>query len=94
MAIEERNRTLDYSPPPFPEDFGERLERLKEMTGLSWAEFAERLGVTQRGLLKWRKGGPPSGAYLWAILDLASGVPGGFELMRCGDDGAEGESQE
>ena len=90
MVIEERNRTLDYSPPPFPEDFGKRLERLKEMTGLSWGEFAELLGVTQRGLLKWRRGGPPSGAYLWAILELASGVPGGFELMLYGDDGAEG----
>ena len=39
MVIEELNRTLDYRAPPFPEDFGERLERLKEMTGLSWAEF-------------------------------------------------------
>ena len=89
MAIEERNRTLDYRPQPFPEDFGGRLERLKEMTGLSWQEFAELLGVTQRGLLKWRRGGPPSGAYLWAILDLASGVPGGFDLMRYGTEGSE-----
>ena len=90
MVIEERNRTLNYRTPPFPEDFGNRLERLKEMTGLSWGEFAELLGVTQRGLLKWRRGGPPSGAYLWAILELASGVPGGFELMLYGDDGTEG----
>ena len=94
MAIEERNRTLDYRPQPLPEDFGERLEPLKEMTGLSWQEFAELLGVTQRGLLKWRRGGPPSGAYLWAILELASGVPGGFELMRYGDDGAENQGQD
>ena len=89
MVIKERNRTLNYRTPPFPEDFGIRLERLKEMTGLSWQEFAELLGVTQRGILKWRRGGPPSGAYLWAILDLASGVPGGFELMRCGTEGSE-----
>ena len=80
---------LDYRPQPFPEDFGGRLERLKEMTGLSWQEFAELLGVTQRGLLKWRRGGPPSGAYLWAILDLASGVAGGFELMLYGTEGSE-----
>ena len=89
MAIEERNRTLDYRPQHFPGDFGGRLERLKEMTGLSWGEFAKLLGVTQRGLLKWRRGGPPSGAYLWAILDLARGVPGGFELILYGGDGAE-----
>ena len=90
MAIEERSRTLDYSPPSFPGDFGERLERLREMTALSWREFAELLSVTPRGLLKWRRGGPPSGAYLWAILELASGVPGGFELMLYGDDGTAG----
>ena len=59
------------------------------MTGLSWQEFAELLGVTQRGLLKWRRVGPPSGAYLWAILDLASGVPGGFDLLRYGTEGSE-----
>ena len=64
MTTEERKRTLNNRPPPFPEDFGERLEGLKEMVGVSWGEFAERLGVTQRGLAKWRRGGPPSGAYL------------------------------
>ena len=86
MTIEERKRTLNNRPPPFPEDFGERLERLKELSGLSWREFAELLGVTQRGLLKWRRGGPPSGAYFWAIMELAREVPGGFELMLYGGD--------
>ena len=56
MTTEERKRTLNHRPPPFPEDFGERLEGLKELSGLSWGEFAERLSVTQRGLAKWRKG--------------------------------------
>ena len=58
MVVEKRNRTLDYSTPPFPEDF---RERLKGMTGLSWGEFAELLSVTQRGLLKWLRGGLPCG---------------------------------
>ena len=88
MATKELNRIEDYRPPPFPDDFGERLERLKELSGLSWGEFAELLGVTQRGLLKWRRGGPPSGAYFWAIMELAREVPGGFELMLYGKDGA------
>ena len=70
-----------------PEDFGERLERLKEMAGLWWREFAELLGVTQRGMLKWRREGRPSGASFWAIMELARDVPGGYELMLCGDDG-------
>ena len=38
---------------------------------MSWGEFAERVGVTERGMLKWRRGGPPSGAYLWSIIELA-----------------------
>ena len=50
--------------------------------------FAEFLGVTQRGLLKWRRGGPPSGAYFWAIIELAREVPGGYETIMYGDDGA------
>ena len=90
MATKERNRTLDYRPPPFPDDFGEQLERLKELSGLSWGEFAELLGVTQRGLLKWRRGGRPSGAYFWAIMELAREVPGGFELMLYGGAGWDG----
>ena len=61
MTVENRNRIEDYRPPPFPDDFGERLEGLKKLTGLSWGAFADLLGVTQRGLLKWRRGGPPSG---------------------------------
>ena len=83
MATKERNRIEEYRPPPFPDDFGERL---KELSGLSWGEFAELLGVTQRGLLKWRRGRPPSGAYFWAIMELAREVPGGFELMIYGGD--------
>ena len=89
MAISGRKRTLNHRPPPFPGDFGERLESLKEMSGLSWGEFGQRLGVTQTGLRKWRNGGPPSGAYLWAIIGLARELPGGYDLMMRGDGGEE-----
>ena len=89
MTTSERKRTLNNRPPPFPEDFGERLEDLKELSGLSWGEFAERLSVTQRGLAKWRNGGPPSGAYFWAIIELAREIPGGSELILDGDAGTE-----
>ena len=94
MTTEVRKRTLNNRPPPFPEDFGERLEDLKGLSGLSWGEFAERLGVTQRGLSKWRRGGPPSGAYLWAIIELARDIPGGFDLIMYGDDGVDGCSRD
>ena len=89
MTTNERKRTLNNRTPPFPEDFGERLEDLKELSGLSWGEFAERLSVTQRGLAKWRNGGPPSGAYFWAIIELAREIPGGFELILDGENGED-----
>ena len=89
MATEERNRNPEHRPPPFPGDFGERLESLKELSGLSWGEFGRSLGVTQTGMRKWRRGGPPSGAYLWAIIGLARELPGGYDLMMRGDGGEE-----
>ena len=88
MTTMERKRTLNNRPSPFPEDFGERLEGLKELVGVSWREFAELLGVTERGLLKWRRGGPPSGVYFWAIMELAREIPGGYDLIMYGDGGA------
>ncbi len=88
MTTMEWQRTSNNRAPPFPGDFGWRLERLKQLTGLPWGEFAERLGVTQRGLAKWRNGGPPSGRYLWAVIELAREVPGGYDLIMYGDDGA------
>ena len=38
-----------------PEDFGQRLERLKEASGLSWRGMAKALGVDPKQLLRWRK---------------------------------------
>ena len=52
MATERRIRMRDYRPPPWPEDFPQRLERLKEMAGISWKRMAEFIGVTDRGALK------------------------------------------
>ena len=88
MADDEFNRTEDCLPPTWPEDFGGRLERLREISGLSWRQMAERLGVTERGALKWRRGGRPSAANLLAILELAREVPGGYYLVLHGGDGA------
>ena len=38
-------RIGDSYPELFPKDFGKRLERLQELAGVSWEEFAERLSA-------------------------------------------------
>ena len=43
--MEASKQIEDSYPELFPRDFGERLERLRDLAGLSWEEFAERLSV-------------------------------------------------
>ena len=89
MATEQPNRIEDFRPPLWPEDFGERLERLKKMAGLTWRNLAGTIGVTDRGMLKWRRAGRPSGPSYWALMEFASNFPGGFNLMLGGMDDAD-----
>ena len=74
-------RMEDSHPELFPKDFGERLERLRELADLSWEEFAERLSTEGERVMEWRKGSIPSGGEVWHIMHLASTVPGGVEVM-------------
>ena len=69
------------NPQLFPKDFGDRLERLIELAGLSWEEFAERLGVECDRVMEWRGGEVPTGGEVWHIMRLASSVPGGMDVM-------------
>ncbi len=62
-----------------PEDFGQRLERLKEASGLSWRGFAKALGVDPKQLRMWRKKSvEPCGGAMLSIARFASGIPGGL----------------
>ena len=74
-------RIDDSYPELFPKDFGERLERLTELAGLSWEEFAQRLGVEDDRVTEWRKGTILTGGEVWHIMRLASSVPGGMDVM-------------
>ena len=92
MTTEGLNLMDDSRPPPMPGDFGERLEGLKKLSGLRWQEFAQRLGVSDRGVLQWRRGRcQPSRTSYLAIMALAKDLPGGYELMtgEGGTDDAE-----
>ena len=71
----------DFRPGPWPEDFSQGLERLTELAGLSWEEFAERLGIEDDRVTEWRTGTIPTGGAVWHIMRLALSVPGGFKVM-------------
>ena len=62
-------------------DFGQRLERFTELAGLSWEEFAERLGAEYDRVMEWPNGTIPTGGEVWHIMRLAWSVPGGIEVM-------------
>ena len=65
-----------------PEDFGQRLERLKEASGLSWRGFAKALGVDPKQLRLWRKKGvEPCGGAMLSICRFAARFPGGLEIL-------------
>ena len=67
--------------PFLPEDFPQRLERLKQTTGLSWEGVAMCLGVDVRQVQRWRRGTEPCGGALFALFRLADRVPGGLDLL-------------
>ena len=72
--MEASKQIEDSQPELFPKDFGERL---RELAGLSWEEFAERLSADDDRVMEWRKGSVPSGGVVWRIMHLASTVPVG-----------------
>ena len=71
----------------FPDDFGERLVRLKTATGLSWNRFAECIGIDPRQLQRWRDGTVPGGHAMFALFLLASHIPGGMRVLLTGQSG-------
>ena len=84
-----------HGPPPdgsgpmedgvLPEDFGRRLERLKEASGLSWRGLGRALGVDPKRLGQWRKGVEPCGGAMHSIHRFGSRMPGGQEILM-GED--------
>ncbi len=54
-------------------DFAQALEGFKEVSGLTWAEIARRLGTSVVNLWRWRQGVQPNMHHLIALQDLADG---------------------
>ena len=96
-----------HGPPPdgtepmetgcLPEDFGQRLEHLKEASGLSWRGLGRALGVDPKRLGHWRRGVEPCGGAMHSIHRFASRMPGGPQILM-GEDYQlsffQGEEQE
>ncbi len=64
-----------------PDDFPERLQAIKEMTGLSWERMAAAMGVDGRQLHRWRRGTVPNGPAMLALVRLATFVPEGLGTL-------------
>lgn len=74
-------RPVPYPSGELPDDFPDRLERLKRASGLSWDAFAEAAGVERKQLLRWRRGTEPSGSAYHALVEVARWIPGGIEIL-------------
>ena len=86
MPSPRRNAATPVAIPPgvalVPEDFREKLEVIKKMTGLSWEALASAMGVDSRQLWRWRRrGGEPGGGAMLALVRLALRVPGGLATL-------------
>lgn len=86
-GINIHGRPAPYLSAVLPDDFGRRVEMLKEATGLTWTGFAQVLGVDRRQVLRWRKGTEPSGGAMRALFQLASWIDGGSDIL--GDNGLQ-----
>ena len=78
-AVEER--TLHTESGVLAEGLPQRLERLKDTSGLSWRGLARALGVDSKQLLRWRKGVEPCGGAMFAIFRFAARTSGGLGIL-------------
>ena len=90
QTVGELNHRNDSQVELFPKDFGDRLERLLELAGLSWEEFPRIMGVGRARVAEWREGTIPTGGEVWRIISLAQTVPGGIDIMLPEAAGSEG----
>ena len=70
-----------YGSGVLPEDFVQRLDRLKRATGLTGNGFADALGMDRKQALPWNEGTEPCGGAMLSIVRLAGVVPGGLDMI-------------
>ncbi len=74
-------RPFLYGSGVLPEDFGQRLDRLRRATGLTRDGFADALGADRKQALRWSERTEPCGGAMLSIVRLAGVVPGGLDLI-------------
>ena len=75
-------RPLPYQSGVLPEDFADRLHRLKEVSGLTWNGFALAIGVDRKQVRRWRKKGvEPCGGAMHSLFRFAARIPSGLEIL-------------
>ena len=65
----------------YPDDFPERLDRLRRACNFTWNGFADALGVDRKQVLRWKDGTEPCGGAIISIIRLAAVVPGGLDII-------------
>ena len=86
LWITYNGRLLPLGTSVLPEDFPDRLGRLKEASGFTWTAFSLAIGVDRKQVLRWlRKGVEPAGGAVMALFWLAALIPGGIRILM-GDD--------
>ena len=89
----------DHLPPDIEallRDFPERLNRLKQLSGLSWSGFARVLGVDRKQTRRWSNGTELCGGSLLSVFHLANRIPGGLDILLglLGEQALPGEEEE
>ena len=75
-------RMLPYQSGVLSPDFKDRLERLKEASGLTWSAFSQTIGVDRKQVRCWRrKGVEPSGGAMESLYRFAGRFPGGLDIL-------------
>ena len=80
---EDPDRREGYAPfdSLLPEDFAERLKRLREVSGLSWSGMARALGVSHKQIYRWRDGTEPCGGAMHSLYMFADQWPHGLDIL-------------
>lgn len=74
-------RPFLYGSGVLPEDFPQRLRRLRRAAHLTRNGFADVLGVDPKQALRWDDGTEPCGGAMLSVVRLAGVVPGGLDII-------------